>query len=182
MDEWKATGRAGKAEEDRLWHGFRAAHDRFYAARSATFGERDAVMSRALAEKESLATQAEALLPVTDLNAARSALRSVRERWESAGQVPRADRDRLEGRLRKVEESVRTAEESRWRRTNPEGRARAQAAVDQLNVTIAKLEQSLTAATARGDERAEQEATESLQARREWLERAEAALGEFSPE
>jgi len=182
MDEWKAAGRAGKSDEDRLWRSFRSAQDAFFAARSASFGERDAAMSHNSAAKEALAAEAENLLPVTDTTAARAALRSIRERWEAAGQVPRGDRDRLDGRLRKVEDAVRAAEDGRWKRTNPEGRARAQAAVDQLNATIGKLEKSLAAAEQANDAKAAAGARESIAARQEWLERAQAALAEFSPE
>jgi hypothetical protein len=180
MDQWKAAARAGKADEDRLWHAFRAAQDAFFASRSAAFGERDATMSQNAAAKEAIAAEAEALLPITDAAAARTALRSIRERWEAAGTVSRTDRDRLDGRLRKVEDAVRTAEEGRWKRTNPEGRARAQAAVDQLNATIAKLEGTLAAAESTGDAKAITSARESLEARREWLVQAQAALAEFT--
>jgi len=43
--------------------------------------------------------------------------------------VPRGDRDRVEGRLRRVEDAVRNADESEWTRTNPEARARAEQTV-----------------------------------------------------
>ena len=180
MDEWKAAGRVGRAEEESLWQRFRSAQDAFYAARTASFSVRDAELSGNLAVKEALLVEAEALLPVTDVAAAKAALRSLEERWEAAGHVPRADQERVEGRLRRVAETVRKSEETRWRRTNPEGLARAQAAVDQLGEVLAKLEAQRAKAAARGDERAVREAEDSIAARRTWLEGAEAALAEFS--
>jgi hypothetical protein len=180
MDEWKAAGRVGRSEEESLWKRFRAAQDAFYAARSAVFTERDAGMASNLAAKESLLVEAEALLPVKDVAAAKSALRSLEERWEAAGQVPRADLERVEGRLRRVAETIRKAEDTRWKRTNPEGLARAQAAVDQLQSVLAKLEADLAKARARGDAKAIREAEEAIEARRTWLTGAEAALAEFS--
>ena len=42
MSEWKAAGRASKEAEEQLWTRFRAAQDTFFAARAATFSERDA--------------------------------------------------------------------------------------------------------------------------------------------
>jgi len=181
MDQWKAAGSLARADEEALWRRFRAAQDVFYAARSAAFSERDAGLSANLAAKEALAAEAEALLPITDTGAAKSALRGIQERWEAAGQVPRADRDRVEGRLRKVEEAVRRADETRWQRTNPEGRARALSAVAQLEQAIGRLESDRAKALARGDERAVAEAEEAIAARRSWLEGARTALAEFSP-
>jgi hypothetical protein len=180
MDRWKAAGPLARSDEDALWRRFRAAQDAFYAARSAAFAERDAGLSGNLRAKEALLVEAEAILPVTDVAAAKSALRSVQERWEAAGHVPRADKDRVEGRLRRVEEAVRRADETRWRRTNPEGRARAQAAVEQLSTAIARLETDRDQALARGDERAVRDAEQALEARRSWLEGAESALAEFT--
>jgi Domain of Unknown Function (DUF349) len=180
MDQWKTAGALGRSEEDALWRRFRAAQDAFYEARSAAFAERDAGLGANLAAKESLAAEAEALLPVTDTGSAKAALRGIQERWEAAGHVPRQDRDRVEGRLRKVEEAIRRADETRWRRTNPEGRARAESAVAQLVQAIDKLETQRAKAVARGDDRAVTEADESIAARRSWLEGAEAALAEFT--
>jgi hypothetical protein len=132
MTQWKAAGRAGRDDEEALWTRFRAAQDTFFAARSGTFAERDAGQRENLERKEALVAEAEALLPVSDLTSARRALRSISERWEAIGHVPRGDRDRIESRLRRVEEAVRSAEDSEWRRTNPEARARAEATVAQL--------------------------------------------------
>jgi hypothetical protein len=180
MDRWKAAGPLGRSEEDALWRQFRAAQDAFYAARSAAFAERDAGLSGNLRTKEALLVEAEAILPVGDVGAAKASLRSVQERWEAAGHVPRSDKDRVEGRLRRVEEAVRRADETRWRRTNPEGRARAQDAVEQLSTAIARLEADRDDALARGDDRAVQDAEQALAARRSWLEGAESALAEFT--
>jgi hypothetical protein len=179
MDRWKSAGQVGRSEEEALWRRFRAAQDTFYDARSAAFSERDAGQEANLAAKEALATEAEALLPVGDVAAAKSTLRGIQERWESVGHVPRTDRDRVEGRLRRVEEAVRKADDTRWRRTNPEARARAQDAVDQLRTAIARLEKDRDAAVAKGDDRAAQAAGEALAARTAWLEGAEGALAEF---
>lgn len=179
MDEWRVAGRASRSDDDALWARFRAAQDAFFAARSAAFSERDAGQAENLAAKEALVAEAEGLLPVTDVASARAALRSIEERWEQVGHVPRGDRDRVEGRLRRVEEAVRSAEENRWRRTNPEGLARAQGAVEQLTTGIARLSADLERARATGDARAVAKAEEALVARQAWLAEAERALAEF---
>ncbi|HJE58466.1 MAG TPA: DUF349 domain-containing protein, partial [Nocardiopsis listeri] len=42
MQRWKASGRADRTSEDKLWARFKAAQDTFFDARNATFAERDA--------------------------------------------------------------------------------------------------------------------------------------------
>ena len=88
---------------------------------------------------------------MTDIRAARSALRGIQEHWEQIGAVPRDAREHLESGLRRVEDAVRKAEEAQWRRSNPEALARAEGTVAQLRSTIAQLEQQLARARERGD-------------------------------
>ena len=94
--------------------------------------------------------------------------------------VPRDARDRIEGRLRRVEEAVRAAEDAEWRRTNPEARARAEATVTQLRSSIRQLEERLEKARRAGREKDVKDAEEAITARRAWLEEAERTLAEFS--
>jgi hypothetical protein len=180
MNRWKAAGRAAKRDDDALWARFRAAQDAFFSARQDAAASTDAEFRENLTRKEALLVEAEALLPVTDITAARSALRDIQERWEAAGRVPRADLSRVEARLRRVEQALREAEQDRWRRSNPEARARAEDVVQQLETAIAGLERDLELARAAGNERRIREAEQALQARREWLEQARRALTDFT--
>ena len=132
------------------------------------------------AAKEELLVEAQALLPVTDWRAAKSALRGIQERWEQAGPVPRESRDQLEQGLRKVEDAVKRAEEAQWKRSNPEALARAEATVSQLRTAIQTLEGQLAKAQARGDAAGIGKAEEAIAARRSWLVEAERTLAEFS--
>ncbi|WNB87352.1 DUF349 domain-containing protein [Cellulomonas sp. ATA003] len=126
MAQWKASGRASRKEDDALWARFRAAQDAFFSARDAASAETDAEFRVNLEVKEALLVEAERLLPIKDLTAAKAALRSIQDRWDAAGKVPRADLQRVEGRLRAVENAVRDADQSAWTRGNPETRARAE--------------------------------------------------------
>jgi hypothetical protein len=180
MRQWKSAGRAARDVEEELWTRFKAAQDTFFGARSAAFAERDAEFGQHAQAKEKLLADAERLLPIRDVRQARQSLRQIQERWETIGMVPREQRERLEGRLRKIEETVRQAEESEWRRTNPEARARAEATVAQLRTSIEQLEQRLGKARAGGRDKDAKEAEEALAARRAWLEEAERTLAEFS--
>ncbi|MGW4801850.1 DUF349 domain-containing protein [Nonomuraea sp. NPDC004297] len=180
MQQWKGAGRASRDVEDELWGRFKAAQDQFFQARSAVFAERDASLAANAEVKEVLLTEAEKILPVTDVRTARAALRHILERWEAAGPVPREQRDRLEGGLRKVDEAVRKAEDAEWKRSNPEARARAQSTVDQLRTSIEQLEKRLAKAQAAGRAKDVKEAEEAITARRSWLAEAERTLTEFS--
>ncbi|KQX66892.1 ATPase [Angustibacter sp. Root456] len=179
MDRWRTAGRAARKDDDELWQRFRAAQDAFFAARHAVQAEQDAEFSANLQVKEQLLVEAEALVPVTDLDAAKSALRDIQDRWEAAGKVPRGDLERVERRLRAVEQAVRQVEDARWRNTNPEARARAQSAVDQLENAIADLEADLKKAHDQGKAKRVAEAEAAIAARREWLEQARKALQDF---
>jgi hypothetical protein len=180
MRKWKAAGRADRESEAELWKRFRAAQDKFFTARAEVFSAKDAALREHAEAKQQLLDQAQALLPVTDVRAARSALRGIDERWEQIGAVPRDAREHLESGLRRVEEAVRKAEEAQWRRSNPEALARAEDTVAQLRATIAQLEEQLAKARERDDAKAVRSAEEALTARRSWLEEAEHTLAEFS--
>ncbi|WP_234346696.1 DUF349 domain-containing protein [Cellulomonas timonensis] len=175
MTRWKAAGRASRADDDALWARFRAAQDAFFAARDAESAATDTEYQANLEVKEAILVEAERLVPVTDLAAAKAALRTLQDRWESAGKVPRGDVQRVEGRMRAVETAVRDAEQAVWRRSNPETRARAEGAAAQLESAIAALEEDLAKAQAKGDKRKVEEAQAALDARRAWLEQVQRA-------
>lgn len=175
MAQWKAAGRASRPVDDALWARFRAAQDAFFAARDAANQATDTEYQANLVVKEALLAEAEALLPVRNLGATKAALRSLQERWEAAGKVPRGDVQRVEGRMRAVEQAVREADDAQWRRTNPETRARAEGAAAQLEHAIAGLEADLARAQAKGDARAVADAQAALDARRSWLEQVQRA-------
>ncbi len=180
MRAWKQAGRADRATEDELWTRFKSAQDAFFAARSDVLDAKDRELRDHVVVKEQLLTEAEKLLPVTDARAARASLRAILERWERAGAVPRDAQERLEGGLRRVEDAMRKAEDSHWRRTNPEALSRARGTVEQIRSAVTQLESQLAKAQAAGDQKALQKAKEALAARRSWLAEAERTLAELS--
>ncbi|MFE9249435.1 DUF349 domain-containing protein [Streptomyces sp. NPDC007088] len=179
MTQWKAAGRAQREFEDDLWNRFRGAQDVFFAARSELFAERDAEQGENLKLKEALAEEAERLLPVKDLKAARAAFRALNERWEAVGHVPRDARPRVEGRMQAVERAIQTAEEAEWRRTNPEARARAAGLTGQLQAAVDKLHGQIDAARAAGNEAKAAKLGRELEGRQALLDQALKGLEEF---
>ncbi|WJV50015.1 DUF349 domain-containing protein [Streptomyces flavofungini] len=179
MADWKAAGRAQREHEDDLWNRFRGAQDVFFAARSAVFAERDAEQGENLKLKEELADEAEKLVPVTDLKAARAAFRSINERWEAIGHVPRDARPKVEGRMHAVERALQESEEAEWRRTNPEARARAEGLTGQLQAAVDKLRGQIEAARTAGNTAKADKLQKELDGRQALLDQALKGLQEF---
>lgn len=179
MADWKAAGRAQREHEDDLWNRFRGAQDVFFAARSSVFAERDAEQSENLKLKEELAGEAEKILPVTDLKTARAAFRSLNERWEAIGHVPRDARPKVEGRMHAVERAIQEVEEAEWRRTNPEARARAAGLTGQLQAAVDKLGSQIEAARAQGNDAKADKLQRELDGRQALLDQALKGLQEF---
>lgn len=180
MDQWKASPRASRKDDDALWARFRGAQDKFFAARQSANDALDEEFAANLVVKEALVAEAQALLPITDLNAAKKALQSIRDRWEEAGKVPRNDMARIDAGLRKVEDALRAAEDDNWRRSDPEAKARTSSALSQLEATIAGLKEELAQAEKAGDARKIAKASEALAAREQWLEQVQKAAADFS--
>ncbi|MFD5819952.1 DUF349 domain-containing protein [Streptomyces sp. NPDC127038] len=179
MADWKAAGRAQREHEDDLWNRFRGAQDVFFAARSGVFAERDAEQTENLKLKEELAEEAEKLVPVGDLKAARAAFRSINERWEAIGHVPRDARPKVEGRMHAVERALQESEETEWRRTNPEARARAAGLTGQLQAAVDKLQGQIEAARSAGNTAKADKLQRELDGRQALLDQALKGLQEF---
>jgi hypothetical protein len=171
MTEWKAAGRAHKDADDTLWQRFRGAQDAFFARRSAVFAERDAEFAANAEAKKALLVEAEKI-DLSDPSGARATLRSVQERWEEIGKVPRDDIRPLEARLRAVEEKVRDSADRQWRRTDPEAEAR----VAQFRERVAQFEAQAEKARSAGKTKRAEEADAQAAQWREWAETAEQAV------
>jgi hypothetical protein len=174
MNDWKAAGRAPKDSDEALWQRFRAAQDKFFARRSSAFNERDAEFTDNATKKEELLNDAEKIDPAVNLEAAKNQLRKIQDLWDEIGKVPRERIRDLDGRLKIVQDKVKDAEESKWRRTDPEAEAR----VAQFRERIAHFESQASKARTAGDERRAKKADEQAAQWREWLEAAENAVAD----
>lgn len=151
MERWKAAPRGARKDEDALWARFRAAQQAFYDARNADLAVRDESLKGNLEAKLALLTEAEALLPVSDIAAAKRTMRSIAERWEAVGHVPRNDKERIEARMRKVESAIRELEQEEWRRSDPSRKAFANDTASTFRAGVDRAEKELRAALAKGD-------------------------------
>ena len=180
MAKWKAAGRAGRKDDDALWAQFRAAQDKFFAARDAANKATDAESEANLEVKKAILVDAEAILPVKNIDAAKAALRGIQDRWEAAGKVPRNAMGSVESRMRAVEDAVRNAEQAQWKRTNPETKARAEGFQSLVLKKIEELERDLAKAQASGNAKKVAELEKSLTAQRAWLEQANRAAADHA--
>ncbi|MDT5091948.1 MAG: hypothetical protein QOH60_1311 [Mycobacterium sp.] len=173
LTDWKAAGRAAKDVDDVLWRRFKGAQDTFFAARNAVTAERDAELTANATAKEELLTKAERL-DLSDVDAARAELRSIADKWDAIGKVPRERSSELERRLRGVEKRVRDAADSD--RGDPQAAQRA----EQFRSRAEQFEQQAAKAEAAGRTKDAEEARANAQQWREWAETAEGALGRKS--
>ncbi len=179
MRQWKAAGPAPKDVDDELWRRFRAAQDTFFGARDATNAALDAEYAANAEVKDKLLVEAEALLPVTDLDAAKRGFREIADRWEAAGKVPRERIKELEGRMRVVEQAIRGLEDEQWRKSDPEKSARADDMVTQLEAAIAQVETDLAKARESGNEKKVKELEENLASRQSFLDMARRVSADY---
>lgn len=169
MTEWKTAGRAPREVEDQLWSRFKAAQDVFFQARSAAFAEQDEELRGNQKVKEEILAEAEQIDPAAGLDKAKSRLRTLQQRWEAAGKVPRDVLRSLEARMAAVEEKVRAADGARFAR--PE----ESPFLVRLREKVAELEVKLDKARAAGRPTEELEA--ALTTQRQWLEQAGGGTG-----
>ncbi|OBF65090.1 DNA repair ATPase [Mycobacterium sp. 852002-51971_SCH5477799-a] len=169
LTEWKAAGRATREVDDALWRRFKAAQDVFFTARNAVTAEKDAEFRANATAKEALLAEAEKL-DTSNHEAARAALRTITEKWDAIGKVPRERSAELERRLRAVEKKVRDAGEVGW--SDPQAQARA----EQFQARAEQYEQRAQKAAAAGRTREADEARANAEQWRQWAQAAVEAL------
>jgi hypothetical protein len=185
MREWKAAGPAPRDVDEQLWKRFRGAQDAFFGARDAANAELDREFAANAEVKEALLVEAEALVPTLqsregDLEAVKRAFRDLSERWDAAGKVPRDRMKDLEGRIRKVEQAIRTVEDEQWKKSDPEKSARADDMISKLEKAIADIQADLDKAKAAGNDKKVTQLEENLASRQQFLDMARKAAEDFS--
>jgi hypothetical protein len=170
MSDWKAAGRAPREVEDELWNRFKAAQDAFFTARNGHFAVQDEELRGNQKIKEEILAEAETIEPAQGLDKAKARLRTLQERWEAAGKVPRDVMRSLEDRMGAVEEKVRNAGEQRFKKSDESPFAA------KLREKVVELEQKLDKARAAGRPTEELEA--ALTTQKQWLTQAGGSVDE----
>jgi hypothetical protein len=135
------------------------------------FSARDAEQKEAMTKRQALLVKAEALDVDADPKAAQAVLRDIQGQWHDSGRVSREAAAGLDRRLRAVEDRVRNAMDSAWRRVEPS----ANPMLEQMRKQVAEAEQKLAKAQAAGDAKRIKEAQAALDSKKAFLALAEGA-------
>lgn len=179
MRDWKAAGAAPRDIDDELWKRFRGAQDAFFGARDAANAELDKEFAANADVKDEILIEAEKLVPVTDVDAAKKAFRDLADRWDAAGKVPRERMKDLEARMRKVEQAIRSVEDDAWKRSDPEKSARADDMISKLEAGIAETQAKIDKANAAGDAKKVSSLESDLASKQAFLDMARKAAEDF---
>lgn len=175
MDQWRKAGRAPRDVDDKLWAAFKKAQDTFFNARNAVQAERDKEFEdNAKAKDELLEIYGPQINPALDLEGAREKLRELQEKWEAIGFVPRARIREFEDKIGKIEKEVAGAEDTQWRRTDPEAQARAA----QFRAKVEEFESQAREAEAKGKASKAQQLRAQAAQWQEWADAAEQAIAD----
>ncbi|MGP6171103.1 DUF349 domain-containing protein [Microbacterium sp. A204] len=170
LEDWKASGRAGRKADDALWARFKAAGDALYAARAEQSAAEEAESAPKIEARKALLVDAKAVADESNIKQARALLTKIQRQWDEVGRIfPREQERALDDKLRVIEQALKSREEVDWKRNNPETKARANDMSQQLQDAIDKLESELAAAEKSGNKKAVKEAADALEARRAWL-------------
>jgi len=181
MNRWKAAGGAGRHVDDALWTRFRAIQDGFFNRRTEVMSAQDEQFQNNLTAKSQLLAKAEEeILPVKDVAAARTAYREFVTEFNALGRVPGEHVKAIDARVRALETAIDEADKREWARTDPQTRARAQETVNLFSAQVAKLEEQLAKAEARGDKSQIAKTTASIQTYQIWLEQAQQTLDDLN--
>lgn len=180
MAKWKVAGRGKHSDDTKLWARFKAAQDEFFLAKKADLDKRGVAMDENLSKREALLAKYEALVPVSDHQAARKKFRDLDDQWRKIGMTDRKKRDAMESRIKKVNEAIREEEQSHARKSDPTAKARANDVVTQLQAAIENYDAQAVKAENAGNAKRAAELREAADARRGWLAEAEKGLAEFA--
>ena len=180
MAKWKSAPILERKEEQKLWKEFKLAQDVFFAARTAALSVLDEEHSKNLEAKKVLAEKAEKILPITDIKSARQALKPIQEEWSKIGHVSRKDKDKIESRLKSVEEAIRNAEKNELNRTDPAKSARAQSTMELIEAKLIKTEKERESALSSGDTKKAEKLALTIESQKMLLEATKTALADFT--
>ncbi len=105
QNEWRTFASAGKHEKELIVR-FKAAADRFFAARKTAMDERDKAFGANRGAFESLVNRAEALALSTEWDKTTTEAKKLQAEWKAIGAIPMREREKLYGRFHKSIDAV----------------------------------------------------------------------------
>jgi hypothetical protein len=162
LDQWKKAPRAARALDNQLWDRFKAAGDALYSAGTAEWTANTAAKNALLSDFAHLLTE-------KDVTVAQRGFRELRTKWDTIGNVAKADERKINDGFRAIERNVRALEAEHLDRTNPAKVALREGFAAQVEQSIAQLELQAAAAKAASDSAALTQIESDIASKREWL-------------
>jgi hypothetical protein len=120
------------------------------------------------------------ILPVKDVAKARAAYREFVTAYNAIGRVPTERGKAIDARVRAIETAIDEADRREWARTDPQTRSRAQETVNLFSSQVAKLQDQLARAQAKGDKSQIAKTTASITTYQIWLDQAQQTLDDLN--
>ena len=111
--EWRKIGFATRKENQKVYERFRAACDKFFERKRASFSEFKDSMNENLARKMAIIEEAESLKDSTDWKATGERLIELQKQWKEIGAVPRKKSEVIWKRFRAACDAFFTARDNR---------------------------------------------------------------------
>ena len=111
--EWRTIGFATRKENQKVYDRFRAACDKFFERKRASFSEFKDSMNANLEKKMAIIEEAESLKDSTDWKATGDRLIELQRQWKEIGAVPRKKSEQIWKRFRAACDAFFTARDNR---------------------------------------------------------------------
>jgi len=111
--EWRTIGFATRKDNQKIYERFRAACDKFFERKRASFTEFKDSMNENLAKKMAIIEEAESLKDSTDWKATSDRLIELQKQWKEIGAVPRKKSEQIWKRFRAACDAFFTARDNR---------------------------------------------------------------------
>ena len=111
--KWRSIGFATRKENQKVYERFRAACDKFFERKRASFSEFKDNMNDNLAKKMAIIEEAESLKDSTDWKATSDRLIELQRQWKEIGAVPRKKSEQIWKRFRSACDAFFTARDNR---------------------------------------------------------------------
>lgn len=162
LEEWKKSGQAGHADDERLWQAFQQVRNDFYAKRNELRKERDAEYNARRDAKKDLIEEAKKYAESGDYSrTAADRMKAINEEWKKIGSAGKRFEENLWKQLREAQDAFwngkRSSDSQRheqWVENTKGAIERRKLRIENITANITKLKERLE--TTVSDEKKEQ--------------------------
>ncbi|MBR6258512.1 MAG: DUF349 domain-containing protein [Lachnospiraceae bacterium] len=162
LEEWKKSGTAGHADDERLWQAFQQIRNDFYAKRNELRKERDVEYTARREAKKDLIEEAKKYAESGDYSrTAADRMKAINEEWKKIGSAGKRFEETLWKQLREAQDAFwdgkRSSDSQRheqWLENTKGAIERRKQRIENINANITKLKERLE--TTASDEKRQQ--------------------------